>query len=545
MSRARIESSFSSVYARVKAGENARPPYVAPTIEYAVCKRCGAKVSRQMEAIEAHESKCGVRSAQIEDQGGGDALSSTEQDIETSKEDVESATEQQAQDGDTPLPKTFSATSMELAATELCRRLSSESRHLFEEAKETSLAGWQRYSVSFGAGRMGLEFEYDGRGTRRLVVTRASREAARLGVRARDVLIGIGNRTVPRATDPMAVHHHLLTCSRPVEMHFYRLHVRRKEKGRADGGDDKQDHLREGGELVPPISPSQDEVPNRLVSRVATAVWDRLPAVFSRRTPGIDEPSAADQESHEVLPEPAPLPPPEVLADPKRYYDEDEPFETSIASARARGELAAELKPMLRMRPWRLLYDSSVDGMCLEALYAHAKHTKDARAPQLLLVRDDRRNVAGAFVDERIRNAGDYFGTGECFVFNFDKDDSVHVYRWVGPYADAGAEAGDRIEAHYAAHQPSLDSAPDGRDFQPPEPPPLPSIENDMFIYAREDVLGFGSGGGGFAIRLDEALEVGASRPCATYGTPASLFDRRDTFPINRVQLFEFAPQWA
>ena len=46
-------------------------------------------------------------------------------------------------------------------------------------------------------------------------------------MRARDVLIGIGNRAVPRATDPLAVHDHLVGCARPVALHFYRLHVRR------------------------------------------------------------------------------------------------------------------------------------------------------------------------------------------------------------------------------------------------------------------------------------------------------------------------------
>ena len=32
--------------------------------------------------------------------------------------------------------------------------------------QETNVVGWQRYSVSFGAGRMGLEFEYDAHETR-------------------------------------------------------------------------------------------------------------------------------------------------------------------------------------------------------------------------------------------------------------------------------------------------------------------------------------------------------------------------------------------
>ena len=41
----------------------------------------------------------------------------------------------------------------------------------------------------------------------------------------------------------------------------------------------------------------------------------------------------------------------------------------------------------------------------------------------------------------------------------------------------------------------------------PPVLTPIPHVVNDMFVYATHDVLGFGSGGGGFALRLDETLE--------------------------------------
>ncbi|KAJ8601832.1 hypothetical protein CTAYLR_009047 [Chrysophaeum taylorii] len=497
--------SFSSLYASVKAGCESSRPYVKPALEYAVCKRCGARVARHVDAIEAHEEKCGVRAARVEDQSTTELPepeTTTVADDEVPPPSVVP----------TEVPKSFSATSLELAETELCRRLSSESKHLFEE-ETSNVAGWQRYSVTFGAGRMGIEFEYDARGTRRLVVIRASREAASLGVRARDVLIGVGNRPVPRATDPIAVHRHLLTCARPVVLHFYRLHVRRLEK-------------QQQPEAVQPPSSS----------RLLTAVWERLPTFFP---PKDDHNEETPSSSATVLErQPSELPTPSVRATASRY--DDPSFEPCVCAPGQRAALAAHLKPSLRYRTWTLVYDSSVDGMCLEALYARARSAR--KGPQLLLVRDDLKNVAGAFVDERVRNAGTYFGTGECFVFSFvdADDDLVRVFRWVGPYANL-------------THPPRRDSKDsvldddlppeDNNEF--PEPPPLPSIENDMFIYATHSVLGFGSGGGGFALRLDDALELGASRPCATYGTPASLFNGRDTFPVNRVQLFEFTSNWV
>ena len=84
---------------------------------------------------------------------------------------------------------------------------------------------------------------------------------------------------------------------------------------------------------------------------------------------------------------------------------------------------------------------------------------------------------------------------------------------------------------------------------------------NDMFAYATPGILGFGSGGDGFALRLDEALEFfsssvrclfgldkylrfGASRPCATYGNTSSLLGGREHFPVQCVQVWTFGTQF-
>jgi hypothetical protein len=48
---------------------------------------------------------------------------------------------------------------------------------------------------------------------------------------------------------------------------------------------------------------------------------------------------------------------------------------------------------------------------------------------------------------------------------------------------------------------------------------------NDFFQLARPAALalGGGAGSGGWALSLDAGLERGTSRPCTTFGTPASL----------------------
>jgi len=423
------------------------------------------------------------------------------------------------------------------------------------------------------------------------VVTKVSTEASNLGVRIRDILIGVGHRPVPRGTDPIAVHKHLVSCKRPVVLHFYRLHVRRvnaawnpvsqdQSTTRAEL-EDEQNLYKEGDSPIYHDRVEENQFENQNINQqekeeeehqrsrlanLANAVWSRLPAL-SRS--GNAEEDNNDLDHHEAQAdeiEDFQWPPPSLIVDPERYVaaEDDNDAEDNnwscLLSYRHRAVFIRFVKPALRPKPWLLVYDSIYDGMSLRNLYNRAARHKGA---QLLLVRDDLHHVAGAFIDEPIKCVGDYFGTGECFVFeanppqahrrrskiisntssqninednndNNDDENLLQIFRWVGP---GGVEDSEHGGAH------ALDSSEHNLDLL--SPPPLPSvIDNDMFVYATSEILAVGSGGGGEAIRLDEALEFGASRPCATYGTEYSLFGDRETFPVQRVQLWSFANAW-
>jgi len=72
---------------------------------------------------------------------------------------------------------------------------------------------------------------------------------------------------------------------------------------------------------------------------------------------------------------------------------------------------------------------------------------------------------------------------------------------------------------------------------------------NDFFQLARPTALALGGGAGsaGWALSLDAGLERGASRPCTTFGTPASLAggskggggdDDDGAYEVGRVELW-------
>ncbi|EGB08882.1 expressed protein [Aureococcus anophagefferens] len=170
--------------------------------------------------------------------------------------------------------------------------------------------------------------------------------------------------------------------------------------------------------------------------------------------------------------------------------------------------------------------------MCLSALYANAGAAKSSQA-QLIVCRDDHGHVAGAFLDEPIRNVGNYFGTGECFVFTVAgksgpaaaeadvlPDPDMAIYRWVGPTESIPASA-------LASTRGDLISEP--RPFV-----------NDMFVYTTHEVLGFGSGGGGFALRLDEAIERAEEECIRKDDSSAARQIRRENLPELYTSAMEF-----
>jgi hypothetical protein len=98
----------------------------------------------------------------------------------------------------------------------------------------------------------------------------------------------------------------------------------------------------------------------------------------------------------------------------------------------------------------------------------------------ILLMQDAKHRIFGAFcvpsLKRTISETEEYFGTGECFVFTFRDDLSLHVYKTTG-----------------------------SNDFQ--------------LLSSEQGGLGVG-GGNDFALRLDRHFSKGQSSPCDTYASP-------------------------
>ena len=87
------------------------------------------------------------------------------------------------------------------------------------------------------------------------------------------------------------------------------------------------------------------------------------------------------------------------------------------------------LPSLIKMREWHLLFSINMDGVSMQTFYHNLKH----RDNTLILIQDEHDHIFGAFCNEEWHMRNHFYGTGECFVFSFEKDDlDITVYHYTG-----------------------------------------------------------------------------------------------------------------
>mmetsp|Transcript_12406 Transcript_12406/g.14244 ORF Transcript_12406/g.14244 Transcript_12406/m.14244 type:complete len:157 (-) Transcript_12406:928-1398(-) len=97
-----------------------------------------------------------------------------------------------------------------------------------------------------------------------------------------------------------------------------------------------------------------------------------------------------------------------------------------------------------------------------------------------------------------------FYGTGETFVFSFDKrnENELCLFRW--------------------------------------------TKKNNLFMHSTSTHLAVGAGGAGFAVCVDSDLEHGTSNACETFGNPKSLLSSDgNEFVLESLEVFSFEARLA
>ncbi|XP_029114589.1 nuclear receptor coactivator 7 isoform X2 [Scleropages formosus] len=151
--------------------------------------------------------------------------------------------------------------------------------------------------------------------------------------------------------------------------------------------------------------------------------------------------------------------------------------------------LSSELPPRTVGHTWRLAYSTSRHGSSLRSLY---RKLSGSDSPSLIVIKDSRGQVFGAFLSHPLRPSESFYGTGETFLFTVEP--RFECFHWTG--------------------------------------------ENSFFIKGDLDSFAIGGGSGHFGLWLDEMLYLGRSSPCCT-------FDNRclagaDDFRVVELEVWTF-----
>jgi len=141
---------------------------------------------------------------------------------------------------------------------------------------------------------------------------------------------------------------------------------------------------------------------------------------------------------------------------------------------------------------WVLRYTPKAHGTSLSTLYRLVASSDQT----LVLLRDAKDHVFGGFAPEAWQPSGRFYGSGEAFVFTFGRDSKLLAF-------------------------PS-------------------TLRNNLFLYADNETIGMGGGGGTYALVLNSDLLRGMSSPSSTFSNPT--LSSSQEFLIKDLEIWAFEP---
>ncbi|KAI1349245.1 hypothetical protein F5Y01DRAFT_189703 [Xylaria sp. FL0043] len=237
------------------------------------------------------------------------------------------------------------------------------------------------------------------------------------------------------------------------------------------------------------------------------------------------------------------------------YRPDTEPDERLLARGVAE-EIRTFLPERLKiMEDWRLVYSLYQNGSSLATLYQLCEKYRGVRAGFVLVVRDGKDGIFGAYLTEAPHPASSYYGTGECFLWRA----SLHAPLPPPPSADTtnlnyrtttiAAPARASNGSSHASKESLAPSAPDPTSNKR-APSPAPTSQsvrfqtfaytgaNDYCMFCETKFLSVGGGRGGtFGLWLNDGLSRGHSAECDTF-LNQPLSEEGEKFDILGVELW-------
>ena len=136
------------------------------------------------------------------------------------------------------------------------------------------------------------------------------------------------------------------------------------------------------------------------------------------------------------------------------------------------------------------IFSISVDGCALRTFYSKCEGISNS----VLVVKDNENNIFGAYASDTFSPQCQFYGTGECFLFSFFKENRIHVYNSTG--------------------------------------------KNDHYMYCDHEQICFGCSDDYFSLALTNDFLDGYSKETQTYDNEC--LTKSDKFTIVKLELWGF-----
>ena len=93
-----------------------------------------------------------------------------------------------------------------------------------------------------------------------------------------------------------------------------------------------------------------------------------------------------------------------------------------------RAQIAKYLPVLVKMREWKLLFTINKDGVSYTTFYENVSD----RDNTVLLVRDSKGKVFGAYCCEAWKKTLHFYGLGESLIFTFDENKKIKAFQFTG-----------------------------------------------------------------------------------------------------------------
>ena len=79
-------------------------------------------------------------------------------------------------------------------------------------------------------------------------------------------------------------------------------------------------------------------------------------------------------------------------------------------------QLGVNVPAIYRIKEWNLIFSINTDGVSMHTFYSKV----EKYCPTIILIKDTKGNVFGAYVSEPWHSLSRFYGTGESFLFKFN-----------------------------------------------------------------------------------------------------------------------------